>query len=474
MSQNEKDPFPDKMKSEPAHTHDMDQKVSEWDSRSSQGEEPDCDTNKTANDGSIVLDERVLASLNDISQNGIAQSDAPQSDTYQDNMDGTLSDALDLTAFIGSFQPQVYEATVEGAYKARHKNRGVNYYANSPAMENALEASFADIILADDSLTVTALAQDMNEDVSTPTADFASSSSSSSSSPSPSSGENSGENSTKKSLDDSIENSTFPMGEDLSNLSIERILQTPHENQSFSNLDMNGMNASSVNFSVNASVTHPIHSSCVLPSFLGVETDFVETDFFSLYSEKEDAKQNIMWETSHDSIGRWGNHFFDDSMDCWADFNIDTDWVDISIYLEKGHVFEIVNRNTDKIIVIKNEQGIIVQGLILINSRVSYPVVYVMQEHIRHPACDDILSLGARFGIFALESEEPWFGPSYEPPSPVESLALQQKIQNAQTEEDFECLGVQEENEEFAKTYLEKRGFGNDETNNLISLGIKL
>ena len=169
---------------------------------------------------------------------------------------------------------------------------------------------------------------------------------------------------------------------------------------------------------LDAENSHSIKEDCLL-----------KTDFFELYFEKGNAKNNTMWDSSYDARDMGESITYAENNDFWATFDMETDWIDISFSLGKEFTFEVINDEADSVIVIKNGSGHLIQGLTVLTTKLDDALVYGMQEHIKNPLLGDILSLGARFGIFSISDNEPWFSSLRERPDATSFLRSQQVLE---------------------------------------------
>lgn len=347
-------------------------------------------TGKIDNYGAIILNENTLANLYGGALGGGVYSNTAS----QEHMDDVLAHALDPSVYGTFSHSNSHHGIVTGS---SYPNRNKNPYYNLQLIDGEVKKYLSQIILPSDSLADITAPSDLDKitDVSAEQLNLHSS-----------------KNFAHPT--DILEDSSLGHIEQDS-LSIEEILQIPYEQQFITPVNLS-----------------PSDREKAKLELATLEEKMVKTDFFNLYDEKESAQDNIMWDSSHDSIAIYGTHVFDDSMDCWADFDIETDWIDISFFLGHEYTFEVVNGNHGSTIVIKNAQGVVVQGMTVANGELSYPLVYAMLQHIRNPLLEEILSLGERFGIFAIDDRTPWFSRLCERPNATEFFTLQQRLQEIQ------------------------------------------
>lgn len=348
------------------------------------------ETNETIHSNSIVLNDKVMAHLNNNPQSGTLLDRE-----HQERTADILEHALEPGAY-GSFS---HFGTQTGiTTETIHVGRRIS---NDGSFSNELHVKdyLKQILLPVDSFAESEVSTDITGMDLSPfdymTQDLSS------------------QNAEENTLDTDAVN----IVDDFYFLQVDEMLQNSYETfmtpQNYS-MDLD-------NFPLEHGTTHSL-------AFASHE-DTIKTNFFSFYDEKSNVSDTIMWDSPCDSFDIYGTSFLDDNMDYWDEFNIEKDWVDLSFYLDKGYTFEIISERNDSIIAIKNTDGTIIQTVNLKNTKVEYSLINAMQEHIQNPISDNTLSFGKCFGIFAIDSTEPWFSKIYGRPDPIEFLRLQEELQ---------------------------------------------
>ncbi len=201
--------------------------------------------------------------------------------------------------------------------------------------------------------------------------------------------------------------------------------------------------------------------------------DMVPTSFFDLYDDPHHIQASPMW--GHGSELRTPFAHEEPSLNehylhIWDDFDIEKDWIDISDVIAPDYTIEVLQGERTTAIIIKSPQGVVTQGLTVASPEITLPFVDAMTEHITNPYLDDILSLGARYGVFAIDSQEKWFSKTEEKldiskfsEAQRQLLALQRRIESKEAKKELDAG---------TKDYLAKRGLIRNDSDKFERIGL--